>query len=98
MRGQLTEKVQELANEYLGREISLTELRLYPFIDYCIKNGGYMDRRKLSREELELLHSYNKDDVQRAYGYIYVSKDFYEYMQKVLWESYVETKTEDNEK
>jgi metal-responsive CopG/Arc/MetJ family transcriptional regulator len=94
MRGELTEKVQELAKEYLGREISLTELRLYPFIDYCLKNGGYMDRSKLSREELEMLLGYDADKLQRNHGYIYVSKDFYEYMQKVLWEAYIETKIE----
>ena len=90
MRGQLTEKVQELAREYLGREISVIELRLYPFIDYCIKNGGYMDRHKLSREEIDILHAYDEDKCKRSQGYVYVSKDFYEYIQKVLWESYVE--------
>ena len=60
MRGGLTDKIQELAKEYLGREITQKELRLYPFIDYCIKNGGYMDRQKLDSEELDILHSYKK--------------------------------------
>lgn len=97
MRGMLTEKVQELAKEYLGREITLTELRLYPFIDYCIKNGGYMDRSKLSREEIDILHGYDEVKCQRNHGYIYVSKDFYEYIQKVLWESYIGTKLEEEQ-
>ena len=95
MRGVITEKVQELAKAYLGREITVKELRLYPFIDYCLKNGGYMDRSKLSREEIDILHGYDKDKCERDEGYIYVSEDFYEYIQKVLWESYVGTKIDD---
>lgn len=92
MRGGLTDKIQELAKEYLGREITQKELRLYPFIDYCIKNGGYMDRQKLDSEELDILHSYKKSDLHRDCGYVWVSRAFYDYMQKVLWESYIELK------
>ena len=99
MRGQLTDKIQELAKQYLGREISITELRLYPYIDYCIKNGGYMDRSKINRAELEILHSYDCiTQLERlSSGYVCVSKEFYDFIQQVLWESYVETKIEERE-
>ena len=39
MRGMLTEDVQHMAKKFLRREISVEELRLYPYIDYCIKTG-----------------------------------------------------------
>ena len=91
-RGILTDEIQTIAKEYLGREITTTELRLYPYIDYCIKNGGYMDRRKMNNEELDILDNYNeKTQIRRDFaGYVSVSKEFYDYIQKVLWLSYVE--------
>lgn len=95
MRGILTKEVQEISKDYLGREITTKELRLYPFIDYCIKNSGYMDRKKVDNEELDILKSYGENKIKRDDGgYVYVSKDFYDFMQKVLFEAYVETKME----
>ena len=93
-RGCLTNEIQHLAIEYLGREITTKELRLYPFIDYCLKNGGYMSREKIDREEIDILHNYNeKTQLKRdCNGYIWVSKDFYDFIQKVLWLSYVDDK------
>lgn len=93
-RGCLTDEIQNLAKEYLGREITTTELRLYPYIDYCIKNGGYMDRSKMNGEEIDILHNYNEKIQLRRdrCGYVSVTKEFYDYMQKVLWISYVEDK------
>lgn len=41
MRGMLTDKIQEKAVLFLNREITQKELRLYPYIDYSIKNGCY---------------------------------------------------------
>ena len=46
MRGMLTDKIQEKAVSFLNREITQKELRLYPYIDYSIKNGCYPMRRK----------------------------------------------------
>lgn len=37
-RGCLNPEVQKIAKGFLGREITTRELRLYPYIDYCIKN------------------------------------------------------------
>lgn len=93
-RGMLTENIQAMSREYLGREITVRELRLFPYIDYVIKNGGYADRSRMSREELDILHSYNKEtQLKRAFdGYIWVSREFYAYLQNVLWEAYVGTK------
>ena len=74
MRGFLNEKIQLEAKEVLGREITQTELRLYPYIDYVIKNGGYCDRSKLSREERQILDEYPKTLLIKDYGaYIHIS-------------------------
>lgn len=94
MRGILTDEIQAKAKEFLGEEIDQEELRLYPYIDYCIKNGGRLDPSKLSIDEFCILNQLIFD------GYIKISNedkieisyDFYKYMQEILWLSYVEFK------
>lgn len=39
MRGILTEEIKQKALKFLKREIGQKELRLYPYIDYSIKNS-----------------------------------------------------------
>ena len=99
-RGILTDEIQAIAKEYLGREITTKELRLYPYIDYCLKNGGHMDRKYMNNEEFDILLGYNSDTQLKLdyQSYVSVSKEFYDYIQKVLWLSYVEDKIEENEK
>jgi hypothetical protein len=56
MRGMLTSSIQEKSQYFLHRPISQKELRLYPYIDYCIKNNcqgwGY---NKLDMDEMNIL-------------------------------------------
>lgn len=89
-RGMLTDKVQEIANKFLGEKITLKELRLYPYIDYCLKNGGVVERAKLDNKEFEILAKKQAEGHLKKSGkYITVTRNFYNYMQDVLAESYV---------
>ena len=90
-RGFLCESIQEKAKKFLGEEITQKELRLYPFIDYTIKNGGYLDRSKIDDEERKILNErISQRHIFRSYdGYIFVSREFYDFMQDVLADSYV---------
>ena len=57
MRGMLTDKIQEKAVLFLNREITQKELRLYPYIDYSIKNGCYgWSYDKMDEEEIKILN------------------------------------------
>ena len=38
-RGQLTDEVKKVSKDKLGYEISLDELRLMPYLQYCLMNG-----------------------------------------------------------
>ena len=90
LRGMASEQVQILCKEFLGREISTKELRLFPYIDYCLKNWGVLSRSKVNKEEMEILNSYDEGLIKIENGEItYISNDFYNFIQKVLWEAYV---------
>ncbi len=95
MRGMLTEEIQNEAKKFLNREIDTTELRLYPYISYCLQNGGYYDRSKISSKERQIITKLKSEGHLEMDGCFYVTKEFYDYMNKVLWLSYVETKKDD---
>lgn len=93
MRGALTEEIQENARRFLGREINQVELRLYPYIDYCIKNGGRFDPNKINEEERIIIRKLKDAKLLDTENWnFYISKEFYNYIQTILWLSYVETK------
>lgn len=55
MRGKLNDKIQEIAKGFLGREISTAELRLYPYLDYQMKNTQKIDLNKCNQDDRTLL-------------------------------------------
>ena len=90
LRGMVSEKIQMLCKDFLGREVTTRELRLFPYIDYCLKNWGVLDRSKVNKEEMEILNSYDEELIKIENGEItYISNDFYNFIQKVLWEAYI---------
>ena len=90
MRGTLSEAIQELATSFLGREITVVELRLYPYLDYVMKNDQVIVPSRVNSEERGIL------SVLRAAGHIEggasglgMTREFYDYINKVLWLGYV---------
>lgn len=95
-RGALTEAAQEYAKSQLGREITGEELRLYPYIDYCIKNDGNIDRSSLSVKEEDLLRRILvHNGVEWTGNKINVTYWFYKYLQEILAMTYIEFIQED---
>lgn len=92
MRGVLTDKIQAKAKKFLQREISQKELRLYPYIDYSIKNGcqGW-SYSKMDEEEIKILNRlYSEGYIIYSSEKIIVTRIFYDFMQDILATSYVE--------
>lgn len=90
MRGHLNTGIKEAAKAFLGREITVRELRLYPYIDYCLKNWGQIERCRINKEEIAILSNLEKERHLIMNGnVISVKKSFYDYMQQVLWLGYV---------
>ena len=88
-RGKLTEKIQEIARYRIGREITTTELRLYPYLDFVIKNDQKIDERRINNEEKKLLYILMQEKHIDNLNFLSMSKEFYYYIQEVLWEAYV---------
>lgn len=94
-RGSLNNRIQALAYDYLGRKLQLSELRLFPYMDYGLKNMGILELVKLNVQEYECIEKLAEqgfvaiiDENDRTMTLI-VKKSFYTFLQEVLWESYV---------
>lgn len=87
----LTQAAKDKAKAFLGEEITQTELRLYPYLDYCWKNGGYVDRGKLSGDEQDIIDRREEQGhLERVWGgYNLPTRAFYDFVQDILAECYV---------
>lgn len=90
MRGQLTDKIQELAKGFLGREITIRELRLYPYLDYVMKNEQQIEPNHINQEERKILQKLREENhIEGGASGLSMTKEFYDYINQVLWFSYV---------
>jgi len=92
-RGCLSKAVQEVAQKFWGRDITVRELRLIPYLHCTMCNEQRIDSRRLSFEEINLVMEWE------SAGYISykcdgsdhmtVTKEFWDFMCDVMWLSYV---------
>ncbi len=90
-RGELTDHVKEVSKKLLGYEISKTELRFLPYIQYELMNSRKLDQNKISLEEREIwLKWQEKGYVSGGVSGMSVSEGFWGIMCKILWTAYVD--------
>jgi len=90
MRGQLTDEIQGLAKDFLGREIDTTELRLYPYLDYQMKNEQKLDPRHCNSDDRKVLATLRREEhIEGGASGLSMTKEFYDYINQVLWLGYV---------
>lgn len=89
-RGELTDEIQKLAKEFLGREITTGELRLYPYLDYQMKNKQRLEPNKMNHEDREILRLLkDAEHIEGGASGLAMTKEFYDFIQQVLWLGYV---------
>ena len=91
-RGMLTPEVLEKAKDLLNvGKFSQVELRLMPYVQYTIMNGGKLEREKLNNEEREVLKDWEvKNWIDLNQLEIRVTKPFFDAMNELLWLTYVD--------
>lgn len=89
---QLTEKIQQIAKEKLGYEITIKELRFMPYIQYVMVNEQRIDPRKIIKEEKSILSEWRRagyigGDVG---GNLTITKQFWDIISDIIFEGYVD--------
>lgn len=88
-RGQLTTDIQQMAVKFWGREITQTELRLYPYIHYCAINERKIDPQKINLEEREIMQLWKvTGHFEGGITGINMTKEFFDFMNDMLYYSY----------
>lgn len=95
-RGVLTDKIQKIAKEHLGREIGIRELRLIPYIQYVMVNDQKIEPRKVNAEERTILSTLRKEGhIEGGMTGLAITKEYWDFMCEVLFYSYIAYREED---
>lgn len=101
-RGQLTDRVLDLSRELLGREITRTELRLLPYLQFTMMNSQRIDPIKIDGDEMKVLSLWAEEghllDGVTSCGRpkisegekIVITEEFWSIMNEILFLSYVD--------
>lgn len=89
-RGMMTDEIQSLCKEKIGREISIRELRLMPYIQYTMMNGQRLEINKINQEEREILSKWKeKGWIEGGASGLSITKEFWDFLNEVMWLGYV---------
>lgn len=89
-RGTLTDEAKKVAKKFLGREITVRELRLLPYIQYKMTNDQRLDPGHVNQEEREVLWLWKDAGyVEGGASSLSITKEFWDFMCEVLWLTYV---------
>lgn len=95
-RGRLTKEVQEIAKRHIGRDIDQTELRLIPYVQYVMVNDQKIDIEKINQDERKILRKWKTAGlVEGGASGLSITKDFWDYMSEILFQSYVKQEGEE---
>lgn len=96
-RGELTDRIKRKSEELLGYEISVGELRLMPYVQYCVVNQQALSinprgHRLVTEEEAELLRFWLDTGyiVSTLDSKAIVTKEFWDAMSELIWLGYAD--------
>ena len=90
-RGKLTEKATKIAKDFLGRDIDVTELRLYSYLDYTIKNSQKLKPEHINSNDRKILSNLKEEKhIEGGVTGLSMTREFYDYIQDILFETYVD--------
>jgi len=94
-RGALTTEIEAMGEQFFGKKLTKQELRLLPYIDYLSKNCKGIDPACVNDKERDILSEWKHKGFidyssSPSNGYVSIRRDFYDFMNNVLWIAYVD--------
>lgn len=72
-----------------GRNITQTELRLYPYIHVCATNARKIDPNKVNQEEREIMRLWkDAGHFEGGMSGMNMTKEFFDFINEMLWMAY----------
>jgi hypothetical protein len=89
-RGMLTTDVDKIAKRFLGRSITLRELRLIPYVQYVMVNERKLEPRHINQEERQVLRKWKDEGhIEGGASGLAITKHFWDFMCEALFVAYV---------
>lgn len=91
-RGKLTNGIKNdiYIKNWLGREITLEELRLFPYLQYLAVNNGKVDQMKITPSEVRIIKKLRDDGYLKIEPRIIPCKELWDLMCYVIYKGYVD--------
>ena len=101
-RGVLTTRIKEKSMELFGREITRSEFRLMPYIQYTLVNTQKLNIQQLNQEEKDILVQWVKDGfiedgvtecgrpMMSERVCLKITKEFWDAINELLWLGYAD--------
>lgn len=90
------ELIKKDFEKFLGRDPSLLEIRLFPYLVYSLMDQ-IIEREKITSKERELLTNYEKQGFIKKRGTdIGCTKEFWDFLTDIVYKTYVQ-EVEDDE-
>lgn len=88
-RGKLTGDIAKKAKEFLGREITEDEFRLYPYLQYQMVNERRIDPRRINQVEREVMSKLRAEGhIEGGAGGLAMTREFYLFISDLLFDGY----------
>lgn len=89
-RGVLTKEIQVKANDLLGREITVKELRLMPYLQYVMVNYRKFDNHRISMEEWQIIGKWRDAGLIAIVGNeVRITLEFWRIINELVFMAYV---------
>lgn len=86
----LSEEIKQKSQELLRYEITQEELRLMPYVLYCVLNDQDVSPRHINAEERNILMEWQKKGfISSPSLHLRIRKDFYDMANELLWIGYI---------
>ena len=90
-RGQLTDEIKQKSKELLGYEITQTELRLMPYIQYVMMNEQRIDPKRINQDEREIKSKWREAGyIEGGASGLAVTKEFWDIICELVFRGYVD--------
>lgn len=99
-RGVIDEEKAKKYEAFLGHPLTLTEMRLVPYVCFCATDQSRIDREKVSREERAILKEWTDKGWCVCFPFnveVVPSREFWEFMCGVLWDFYCNELAQDRD-
>ena len=91
LRGNLTKRIKVKSKELLGYEITQTELRLMPYVQYVMVNDQKIDVRHCNQADREILEKWRKaGHIEGGASGLQITEEFWNILCEIIRLGYVD--------